>query len=322
MEYKGKGIVLDERFLFEIMPSLNGEDIKLYILARCLAKESGRTDIQTLCDAMGKDEKYISYLLDRLEKRDALRFDKKDGIVDFEVNNKALFQGERAGYRAGEVRERIEQSKELADMLVVSQKILGKMLSYPATEKLYSFYDWLRMPPEVILRLLEYCAEMGKKDMRYIEKVALSWHEMGIDNLGEAEKYIKKQNDRQKYERRVAKIFGIDGRKLTASEGKYISAWCEKKITYDMVEFAYDYSVTINNGKYIIAYINTVLEKWSKEGIKTPKQAQESIERFREKYAKTSKQKKKPEVYNSGRYNYDELDALARQKLKERLGKK
>ena len=85
------------------------------------------------------------------------------------------------------------------------RKFLGKMLSYSAIEKLYGLYDWLGMPPDLIVRLLEYCVELGKKDMRYIEKVAVSWREMGIGTVAEAERYIERQNYKRTYVYQIQK---------------------------------------------------------------------------------------------------------------------
>lgn len=112
---------------------------------------------------------------------------------------------EHPSYLPGEVGAVVASDKQLSDLLAVAQKILGKMLSYSAIEKLYGLYDWLGMPPDLIVRLLEYCVELGKKDMRYIEKVAVSWREMGIGTVAEAERYIERQNYKRTYVYQIQK---------------------------------------------------------------------------------------------------------------------
>lgn len=311
----GAGIFLDESFLLEIMPEIDAEYIKIYIMARYLsAKNGGMTDVQTVCDALGADRGEVGEALRVLADKKAVNLG-ADETIRFE--NGEMYTSVSIKKTAVE-----EPNSRLADMLEVAQKILGKMLSAPSVMRLYDMYDE-GMSTELILRLLEYCAELGKKDMRYIEKVALSWREMGIETVAQAEKYINEQSYKKSYEYKIRSSFGIGDRALAASEKKYISAWGELGISVELAEFAYDYCVS-KTGKFAMAYINRVLTAWNEMGIKTPETARAEIERYSAEYsrARGAKSTKKAEVYNSGRYDYDEIDKLAREKLKNRIGKK
>lgn len=312
---KGTGIFLDESFLLEVMPEIDAEYIKIYIMAMYLSqKNGGVTDVQTVCDALGADRSRVSAAFGVLA-------DKKT----VSVGENETIRFENGGARKAAARERAaaeESDERLENMLEVAQKILGKMLSATSVMRLYDMYDE-GMSTELILRLLEYCAELGKKDMRYIERVAVSWREMGIENAAQAEKYINEQSYKKSYEYKIRSLFGIGDRALAASEKKYISAWRELGISAELAEFAYDYCVS-KTGKLAMAYINRVLTAWNEMGIKTPETAKAEIERYSAEYsrAREAKSTKKAEVYNSGRYNYDEIDKLAREKLKNRIGKK
>ena len=46
--------------------------------------------------------------------------------------------------------------------------------------------DRLHFSNEMIDYLVEYCVGLGKKDFRYIEKVALNWAEEGISTAAQA----------------------------------------------------------------------------------------------------------------------------------------
>lgn len=324
---KGSGVFLEENFLLEIMPGLTEIQIKIYIFAKYLAgKNNGKTDLQTISDALNIDVSLA---------RDNAVLLARDGIIKLGANglitiNALEFKAdpieEKKEYLPGEVGAIINSDKNLSDMLNIAQKILGRLLSYQAIEKLYSLYDWLGMDIDVILRLLEYCAELGKKNISYIEKVAVSWHEMGISTVDDAEEYIKHQNYKRSYVYKIQKLFGIDNRRLGASESKYIDSWYARGISAELASYAYDYSIS-KTGKFSMAYINKVLISWDDENIKTVKQAQDSLKRYSaQNEQKQAPQQNKPVknnfgVYNSGRYNFDELDVLARKKLKDRLGK-
>ncbi len=324
---KGSGIFLEESFLLEMMPGLTEIQIKIYIFAKYLAeKNKGKTDLQTISDALNLD---VSTVRDNavLLARDGIIKLGANGLVTINaLEEKADIIEEKKQYLPGEVGAIINSDKNLSDMLNIAQKILGRLLSYQAIEKLYSLYDWLGMDVDVILRLLEYCAELGKKNISYIEKVAISWHEMGIATVDDAEEYIKHQNYKNSYVYKIQNLFGIDSRRLAASERKYIDSWYARGISAELASYAYDYSIS-KTGKFAMAYINKVLIAWDDENIKTPEQAQNSLKRYSaQNEQKQAPQQNKPSknnlgVYNSGRYNYDEIDALARKKLKERLGK-
>ena len=94
-------------------------------------------------------------------------------------------------------------------LFISAQTHLGKLLSQNDMSMIFSFYDWLRLTPEVIEILLAYCVEGGHRNMNYIEKVAISWAEEGIDSPKKALDYMKLR--RNGY-REIMAAFGQKGR--------------------------------------------------------------------------------------------------------------
>lgn len=325
-----KGVTIGEEALTQALPGLDGECVKLYLYIKYLAeKNGGKTSCGELGGFLSMDADTVGNLARELARQGLVRFGAQGvlSVCEFTQSAPVSVIEEHPAYLPGEVGAVIESDKQLSDLLAVAQKILGKMLSYSAIEKLYGLYDWLGMPPDLIVRLLEYCVELGKKDMRYIEKVAVSWREMGIDTVAEAERYIERQNYKRTYVYQIQKEFGITERKLTASELRYIGEWYTLGVSVELAAFAYDYSVT-KTGKLAMAYINKVLVSWTKEGVRTAAQAQERLTQHsaqaaakQARPAPAGKGVKPFEVYDSGRYDYDEIDALARRKLKKIIGK-
>ena len=71
----------------------------------------------------------------------------------------------------------------IKDMLQDIEKILARPLS---PKEMTTFLCWqndFNFTPEIILLLIEYCASKGKTDSRYIEKIAITWHENRITNI-------------------------------------------------------------------------------------------------------------------------------------------
>ncbi len=318
-----QGIQIGGHALLQVLPGLDGECVKLYIYIKYLSeKNGGATSVSEVGRFLSMPEETVGEAVRELVRQGLVRLGAQGSLSLCPEEGARVLAEEPPAYRPGEVGAILESDKQLSDMLALAQKILGRTLSYSAIEKLYGLYDWLGMAPELILRLLEYCAELGKKDMRYIEKVALSWHEMGIGTVAEAERYIERQSYKRTYLYQIQKEFGIADRKLTASETRYIGEWYTMGVPVELAAFAYDYSVT-KTGRLAMAYINKVLQAWMQEGIRTAEQAQESLRRrsTAQPQAGGPKRAKPFEVYGSGRYDYEEIDALARRKLKKMIGK-
>ena len=75
---------------------------------------------------------------------------------------------------------------------------------------------------ELIEYLIEYCVGKGHKNMRYMEKVALAWHESGISSISEAKEISTRYS---RANTAVMKAFGISGRNLVDTETKLIEKW-------------------------------------------------------------------------------------------------
>lgn len=324
-------LLLSGQFISLLYKQANAEYIKVYLCALDLASKNGRrTSSRSIAEELSMPQQAVDKALVWCSELGMLAF-LPDGGVEFgampEAKQRPAAKKLRGyphdtspSYSSAEVASVIESNNELSQMFSLAQTILGRTLSASSISVLYSLYDWLGMSPEVILMLLEHCAEIGKKDMRYIEKVAISWHEMGIDSTDAADAYIKAQNARHKYGYKIKKILGIEGRNFTASEQRYIDLWHETlDASPKLVAAAFDYCVK-QTGKLSFAYMNKVLESWHKDGIKTPEQAAQSIERFNaSRKPAASGAKSKLEIYHSGRYDYDKIEKLAGQKMKNKL---
>lgn len=203
-----KGVTIGEEALTQALPGLDGECVKLYLYIKYLAeKNGGKTSCAELGGFLSIDTNTAGNLARELARQGLVRFGAQGVLTVCELTQSAPVSApeEHPSYMPGEVGAVVASDKQLSDLLAVAQKILGKMLSYSAIEKLYGLYDWLGMPPDLIVRLLEYCVELGKKDMRYIEKVAVSWREMGIGTVAEAERYIERQNYKRTYVYQIQK---------------------------------------------------------------------------------------------------------------------
>ena len=82
--------------------------------------------------------------------------------------------------------ERLSGDEEFTALLYAVQQYLGKTFTQIECEKFAFFYDGLKMSGDLLEYLAEYCAGGGHSSIRYIEKVALNWYQMGIHTREEA----------------------------------------------------------------------------------------------------------------------------------------
>jgi len=145
-------------------------------------------------------------------------------------------------------------------MFLISEQLLGRTLTDTDRKILFSFYDYLSMPVEVIFTLLEYCISCGKSNMRYIEKVAYSWADKEINTLAKASVFVKEESEFSAILKKFKSVFKITGRELTNTEESFIRNWVyDLKFTDEQIIQAYETTVT-NTGKIAFKYMDAVLK--------------------------------------------------------------
>ena len=81
--------------------------------------------------------------------------------------------------------------EEFAGILFVAKHVLPTLPSIRQVETLQYMYKDLHMQADVIEYLLEYCASIKKTTSKYLQAVAINWHEQGIVTLAQARELIK-----------------------------------------------------------------------------------------------------------------------------------
>lgn len=212
----------------------------------------------------------------------------------------------RPSYKPSEISRHLENNPKVKQMYEIVSRMLGKNLSSSDTELLYSLYDFYGLPPEVVLVLTEHCIQHGKKTLKAIEREAQKWHSAGVDSVEKAKLQIKKREEFFSYANSLRQIFGIGQRTLIAREVNYINKWQnEFKMSTEMVKRAYEITVS-QTGQLSFAYLNKILEEWSKNGIFKP----EEIVRDKKPAEKASKEKKQ------NRYDFDLFEKQAFERIK------
>lgn len=255
-------------FADKYMPSANAVYVKVYIYALRSSFDTGyEITIESIASKLNILESDVI---------NAFEYWKQVGIVEFKktklgyeieflscAESDAIVEKKAHAtpkYAAKDVTRCIKESDDMKNMYQIAQGILNRPLSTTEITTLYSMYDWLGLPREVVLMILEHCAQIGKTNMRYIEKVAVSWSEKGIDTLDKAKAHLRATKEFNLIKSKIKNIFQIKDRNFTETELKYISKWIkDMSVDLDMIKKAYDVTVT-NTQKLSYPYMTTILQ--------------------------------------------------------------
>lgn len=205
-------------------------------------------------------------------------------------------------YGQKEIAEKSSRNAEIKFLLEAVPSQLGRLISPSECSILVYLYEGAGLPADVIIMLVGYCVESGKGNMRYIEKMAISWAEEGIDTHEKAESKIKQLEQHHGFEGKARSIMGITDRALTSAEQQYLSKWSGWEMPVEFVGLAYDICVA-RTGKLSFSYINSILKSWHEKGYKTVEQAKNENKKGK------GKQRKSPS------YDIDEYVRLSMKKL-------
>lgn len=181
-------------------------------------------------------------------------------------------------YRAEDIVRRSKEDDAFAAIVAEAQKVLGHVLSSSDLKRLFGIYDYLALPPEVVLELLNYCVSIScspsgegqrRLSMNFVEKEAFAWVHMEIFTLEQAEEYIQKSQQRRSDIGRISEALGIRGRTLAPSERRFVNAWLDMGFSLEVIELAYDRTVT-STGKLNWGYMNKILQTWYEKKLHTP----------------------------------------------------
>ena len=156
--------------------------------------------------------------------------------------------------------------------------MLGRPLRAGELNMLVSLFDYFGFDEAYVLQL--FANSMDKSSpIKYAYTVGVSNYEKNILTYDQLLAEMAKQEEKNSFEQKIKKLFGIDGRSLTSKEKKFFEEW--QKYDFELVRHAYEITVD-STGKAAMPYMNRVLTSFAEGGIRTVEQAIESSKQFRE----------------------------------------
>lgn len=316
------------RFIDEYMIEANDAQIKVYLYLLRVFHAHRSTSISDIADKFNHTEKDVLRSLTYWEKKKllSLEYDNDRKLIAIHMAD-ACTGEERAvspqradivpipaaksSYTLDELGA-FRDSEETSQLLFIVEQYIGKPLSVSEIKSIFFLYDRLNFSADLIDYLVQYCVGKGKKDFRYIEKVALNWHEEQITTPEQAKDYVGKY-DRSVYT--VMKALGKTG-VPTPKEVTYITRWTKDfGFTDDIIIEACERTVMATD-KHRFEYADSILTSWKQSNV----HCLEDIRSADSTYKRKKNVQQKPAAILNNQFNqfpqrnYD-FDALEKELL-------
>ena len=280
---KGEETVLLPKSFFGVLADADSTDLRVLLCAAFAESEGEQIDEEKIADALSLSASEVKSAIKfwcgaGVIKKSAQKAKKDDGAKDAQKENpkkaeckcKALPEKRTAFFTSGELCEIAEENKEFKILLDAAQQTAGWIFNTSEIEIIAALYANMRLSGEYILALIGYYVCRKEKPLRYLEKVAYSFIDEGVDTADALEEKLRALEKYDGYEGMVRRLFGLGTRSLIEKERKMISAWMDEyKYGEDIVKKAFEITVS-NTGKASLSYANTILKNWSEEGVKKP----------------------------------------------------
>ena len=152
-----------------------------------------------------------------------------------------------------------QNNDDITELLFIIETYLRHPLTPTEMNSVFFWYDGLKFSGELIEYLVEYCITNGHSSLRYMDKVAMSWEESGIDTVEKAKDQV---SIRSKACYSIMKSFGISGRNLADSEMAFVNKWSkEYGFDIDILQEACKRTISATQ-KPSFEYCDSILTNW------------------------------------------------------------
>lgn len=185
-------------------------------------------------------------------------------------------------YSRGDVMDAMEREPEFMGLYREVERLLNRALSDNDLKCLYTIYDYLALPVEVILLLTGHVLrtarrqkggqERGGVRLPQVQKAAFRWKRLGIDTVERAEEYLRRQQAVDGREWEILAAVGVPERRAAVEkEREFIEQWVEMGVSNELISMAYERTV-YQKGVMNWPYMNKILQSWHQAGYRTPEQ--------------------------------------------------
>lgn len=180
-------------------------------------------------------------------------------------------------YTAADLNRELEDAASPFPGLVAEvQRRLGKILSTADLRCLYTLYDYLGLPAEVICLLVSWCVEEFQRKygpgrrprMSQVEKEGFIWSRQGVDTPEAAEQHLRRLALLRTREGEILRLMDQKPRPLVRQEQQWVAAWTDMGFGDEAIRLAYEKTI-VKKQAMDWKYMNGILCGWHKKNLHT-----------------------------------------------------
>ena len=341
--------IVSNRFIDEFMPQANDAQLKIYLFLLRMLSAGRSLDIPEIADVFNHTEKDVMRALKYWEKCGVLllEYDAAKNLtgirlldltgsrpVSENASEKAVPQQTVSESRTAEKSpsesrrssdqeayarpsyslddlKAFQEKDSTAQLLFIAEQYLGRTLSPSDIKSILFFSDRLHFSDDLIDYLLQYCVERGKKDFRYMEKVAISWAEAGVTTPAEAERQAGR------YDRTVYTIMNSLGKTNapTRREAEFIRRWREEYGFEPSIIMEACERTVLATDRHRFEYADKILSSWKESGVHHLSDIARLDAGFQKEKPARQTRERSADRYNRFMQNSYDYDALEKELL-------
>ena len=331
--------IISNRFIDEYMKAANDAQLKIYLYLIRMMSAGLSTSVSEIADVFNYTEKDVLRALKYWEKNQllTLEYDENKNLTGLHLRDLApavpvpapigqtpssmyvvpissktaapepempeADPYEKPNYTLEQLKA-FKSDEATAGLLFITEQYLKKTLSASEIKSILFISDKLGFSEDLIDYLIQYCVDRGKKDLRYMEKVAINWAQEGITTPEQAAGYA------HKYDKTVYDIMKALGKSSmpTQAEISYITRWTKEfAFEFDLIAAACERTVLATD-KHRFEYADSILNSWHKAGIHHRNEIKALDSHFRQSKASKPFTDNKFNQFKQNPYDFDELE--------------
>lgn len=284
-----------DTFILTLLDSVGEKELKMILVLLLCHKKGDAPTLERLSEITGMTEIQIIDACENLSFQGIIQIEKQkiDGSMTISLETSALLgtEGSQSSvedihisneYTSGDaptgnrIPTQEESQKELKDLYDFTERISGKPLGPALMTVIRDLKEVYGLNKELSAYLISYCNEQNALDRPYIEKVASSWKDEGLETAEDADIFLEKGRAQYKKYRTILKYMGLNTKNISDYHRKSLDRWfVNYGFSEEMVMLAADYTLNYLN-RADFKYMEGILSRWKTEGLDTREKVESS----------------------------------------------
>lgn len=322
---------IENIFINDFMPMANGTHVKVYLLGFKFANDNEvnfKVNNQTIANHLNIPLVDVLKAWDFWENINIIKKhskedvpDSNDYIVEFislrqlYIDNnysKTSFKNDISEVKGeNQVKDLLSANEvpEIKEMFYNVSQLLRRSLT---TNERMKILDWISdycITPDIITRAFQYSIEQrGVKNLSYVGAIIRNWYDKGIITIEKVDSELAKSDERFSSYIKVMKCLGLNSTIIGDAAKNMMNKWFDRwGFSMEIVLKACESCVNISNPN--LSYIDSILNDWFTNGIKTTEEAENRKNTLRKDKTKVNtktNQPKKTTTKNNRFHNFDQ----------------